>query len=536
MVRSVRVPRLLVVAALFLPAACTDTETVYVERPAFNPPPDSVNGFLGLYTVSTNTTTCGNCHAGTQGQWAGSGHADAYQGLVGNVPSAGATCFPCHTVSENGNRIGLTGNPGGWNVVQDSVYRNVQCESCHGPGLAHAQLADDPANLPLARVGVRDSAASCAGCHSGTHHPFVEQWAASGHADSAGMAYPASQSGCVGCHEGRAIIRRFTGQTSNYVELTYPASDNMTITCAVCHDPHGSPNSAQLRAPINTPDITVNLCMQCHNRNAQPTASYTVGSRGPHSAQGGVYLGRGAGWYPPGFSLDTSLIYQTTHLGGNPRLCAGCHVAQFEVTDPATGAHVFSSTGHLFSPNPCLDGSGVPTVDTSCAYNATARSWAGCTTSGCHTATAAAALFNTLSGEVDVLANTLWSDLNGNRVLDAAPTDGGLLATVRANYPGDNTVAFCCSSGASDNFLSAAEGALFNAQMLGKDLYDHNDGSHGVHNSAFYKALLAATIASLQDRYGLAQVAPDVADLMDRALRHPAVRYAPGAPRTVSAR
>ena len=160
----------------------------------------------------------------------------------------------------------------------------------------------------------------------------------------------------------------------------------------------------------------------------------------------------------------------------------------------------------------------------------TARSWAGCTTSGCHTADAAAALYNVLDGEVTTLVNVIWQDLNGNKALDAAPTDGGMLATIRATYPGDNTIAFCCST-TSDNKLSAAEGAYFNALMLGKDLYDHNDGSHGVHNAAFYKALLAATIQSLQTTYGLPAVRGPAEQLMQRSLSHPAVRF-----RTVAVR
>jgi len=67
--------------------------------------------------------------------------------------------------------------------------------------------------------------------------------------------------------------------------------------------------------------------------------------------------------------------------------------------------------------------------------------------------------------------------------------------------------------------------------MLGKDLYDHNDGSHGVHNAAFYKALLAATIQSLQTTYGLPAVRGPAEQLMQRSLSHPAVRF-----RTVAVR
>ena len=40
--------------------ACTDEEVVYRDNPPFNPPPDSVNGFLGYFTVSEKQTSCGN--------------------------------------------------------------------------------------------------------------------------------------------------------------------------------------------------------------------------------------------------------------------------------------------------------------------------------------------------------------------------------------------------------------------------------------------------------------------------------------------
>ena len=40
--------------------ACTNEKIVYQTVPPFNPPKDSVNGFLGYFTVSTKQTTCGN--------------------------------------------------------------------------------------------------------------------------------------------------------------------------------------------------------------------------------------------------------------------------------------------------------------------------------------------------------------------------------------------------------------------------------------------------------------------------------------------
>ncbi|HWA14791.1 MAG TPA: hypothetical protein VG817_00055, partial [Gemmatimonadales bacterium] len=59
MLRRQVIPALVILSTL---AGCTDTNTVFRDRPPFNPPPDSIAGFLGYYNDSTKQTTCGNCH------------------------------------------------------------------------------------------------------------------------------------------------------------------------------------------------------------------------------------------------------------------------------------------------------------------------------------------------------------------------------------------------------------------------------------------------------------------------------------------
>jgi predicted CXXCH cytochrome family protein len=516
--RSVAVPSLahagILVAVLAL-AGCTDT--VFRDREPFNPPPDQNAGFLGYFTTSNRQTACGNCHAGIQGRWAETAHARAYEDLTANA-GAQAFCFGCHTVNEKGNAAGLTGQPAGWSVVEDTAYHDVQCESCHGPGFEHAQ-APDETNAPLARAGIKDTAASCAACHSGVHHPFVEQWAQSAHADSIENATGGNRAECQPCHNGRSFIIAARGGQTRFVEEG-GALYQFPITCATCHDPHSSTNEGQLRFPIDDPSPDNNLCMKCHNRATEPTASFTRNARGPHAPQGPVLLGQNAGWIPPGFIYDTNRVFTTHASLANPRLCAGCHVKSFEVTDQATGNFVFQSVGHLFRPTPCVDAQGIPVADNSCAYTSTARNWSSCTAAGCHgSVDVAVQLFNTERAEVQQLVDVLWDDVNGNQVLDPSPTDAGYLPLIFQSTPTEFV--------GTDNTLTTAEGVLFNVLLLAETVnVGHNDGSKGIHNPFFYEALLSASIDAMQAAYpGLPPASPPVRALMEKALSRPGISF-----------
>lgn len=540
-------------------AGCTETTTEYVERPQFNPPPDSAGGYMGYYTASTKQTTCGNCHVSYQGQWITTGHSGAYDDLV-NSGHAASYCYGCHTVNALGNSgwLGPDSLDQGYDAVQSTAYHDVQCESCHGAGYTHVSNPL-PDNHPLARAGIyglngttKDTSASCGGCHSGEHAPFVEQWAQTGHADSAANASQAANtaSGCPACHEGRTALARFNGSPSHYVEKD-SVGQTTTLppaTCAVCHDPHANNYEGQLRLPIDVPDLAVNLCMNCHFRGTTPATNFsnstaTTTKRGAHASQGPVLLGTQAGWIPPNFVYDTNDVYTSHASTRNPRLCAGCHVNSFTVTDSLTGAFVLESVGHLFSPDPCLDANGIPVEDNSCAYTpATTRNWSACTASGCHASAdvASSALINERQ-LIATLANQLWNDLNptlnnGNEPYMDAGDSGDLvyLLFTAGNPTVNGTQAF----NANDNKLSVAEGALYNAMMLAENLYGHNDGSYGVHNPFFYEALLAASIAAVETEYSAflpAPPSPTVRALMDKALSRPGVRYTPSGQVKVSA-
>jgi predicted CXXCH cytochrome family protein len=411
--------------------ACTNEEVVYVNRP-FNPPVDQVNGFLGYFDVAAKQTSCGNCHAGTQAQWVTSAHANAWEDLQASG-GAQSFCNGCHTVSQLGN--GVTG-PAGYTAVADESYHDVQCESCHGAGFDHASLPDASAP-PLAKLTVVNDSTSgtCGDCHSGSHHPFVEEWSQSLHA----QARHTDEEECVVCHEGRGALEAW-GIEANYVE--HGTTTNVAIACAVCHDPHGSSNPAQLRWPLETRDPALNLCMKCHLRRDVPLAMDSTralspgGSNSPHAPQGSSLIGT-AGYQNPSY-LDPVLIEvagAASHgnVTKNPKLCAGCHVYPFRVLDTETQDSV-DVTGHLFRPIPCYGPDGVPT-DTikNCAYTPTERSFKPCAMSGCHLGeNEPAAALSVARGRIQSLTAQLWVNSNtANSGIDTL--DGGIIPTVLKN-------------------------------------------------------------------------------------------------------
>ncbi len=138
--------RLLSAALVLAAAGCQDTETIYKAFPLFDDPPAAAAAFLGYSEQQSKLPVCGNCHVGQNAAWQETAHAGAWETLQASGGSQDF-CEGCHTVSENGN---LTEDSGGWPATLDVRYQDVQCESCHGPGLEHVTNPD--ASQPLASL------------------------------------------------------------------------------------------------------------------------------------------------------------------------------------------------------------------------------------------------------------------------------------------------------------------------------------------------------------------------------------------------
>jgi predicted CXXCH cytochrome family protein len=444
---------------------CVDEEIVFRDRPLFEDLPAGAQGFVGYTDQEAKRTVCGACHIGTQSRWAGTAHADAWATLAGSGAAQGF-CEACHTVSERGNPV--EGNAG-WVATGNPRYYDVQCEACHGPGFDHVTGPDTPGNQPIATLALGPTAElGCAECHSGVHRPFAEEWLASSHGTM--IPSPMGNPNCQACHEAKGALRAWG------VKSVFNPADqavNLPITCAVCHDPHDAQHQGQLRFAIDAPVVEQNLCMKCHRQRGEPDLGSVVGNqyRGPHAPEGPLLLGL-AGWWPPNLEYSPGDILGTHGGEANPRLCAGCHVTDYQLEDPATGSFSFRSTGHTFQAIPCVDGDGVPTGESDCAL--TERSFRSCA-NGCHSEAGARNALIDSRAQIDDLADDV----------DA------MLAQVPPGEFGPPV-------------FTSADGARFNVQLA------RVQGSE-THNPFLVRALLRASKQQLEQEYGIAQPSAPVA-------------------------
>lgn len=491
------IPPALVLAGVIALVSCVDEAVVYEDRPIYQQVGEQALGYLGYADPSDDSklTFCGQCHGGLQTDWESTAHASAWSSLQ-ESDHAQAFCEACHTVNSLGNvhpdQAAPSSAVGGHSALPGAGrYHDVQCESCHGPGLQHT-LGPDRGNVPLAglRVGP-DLSYGCGECHSGTHHPFVEEWSVSPHGSV--TPFPATRPApaeCGSCHTGEGALLRL-GVQADYLEkdaLLASADDYAQIACIVCHDPHDATNPGQLRFPIDVASVADHLCVQCHDRGTTPDSTNAQRTQA-HSPEGDLLAGT-AGWFPPTSGLTPGSIQGPHGPAGNSTLCAACHVIAYSVTDEAAG-ETFFSAGHGFRAAPCVDENGLPSGETGCDLSTAARSFDGC--AECHGSPDEA--LTALNGALDV-------------ILPLAETLDDLLHAVDGNFTGPG--------GPLDPVnptLTVAEGALFNLRLAhhgsafspirGPEETRRAFAPTATHNPDLIIALLEASIAAVEATYGV---------------------------------
>jgi hypothetical protein len=160
---------------------------------------------------------------------------------------------------------------------------------------------------------------------------------------------------------------------------------------------------------------------------------------------------------------------------------------QYQITDKATGQFVFNSTGHTFAAASCVDAQGIP-IGGDCAISTTARTFKGCTASGCHgSENAAASAMLTASTRIRALADQL-------EVL------------LRAVDP--NLAAAGGQIDSSNPQFTVAEGAYFNWRLATERGEDNADAvrkvmASTVHNPFLMETLLRESMNEMRRAYNL---------------------------------
>ena len=442
----------LLVLALFPLAACVDEKVIF-EEPDTEPVqvPAAGAGFVGYSDHDAKLTYCGTCHTGAQADWLKTLHSKAWQGLQDSGHAA-ASCEACHSTNELGNAATKIA---GYTATKDKRYEDVQCEACHGAGLTHI-AAPSKTNVPKAPLAVGTTLTTgCGECHRGTMTPQLEEWAATRHSRLSPLAASPS---CTACHSGDGALKAW-GVDTDFAEKQATATGAVAVTCAVCHDPHGSTHEYGLRFAVNTASTATNLCMRCHTE--RPGADF---SGMPHAGQAPLLLGD-AGWRPA--SLKGKIAATHGIPASNADLCVTCHGQSREVKD-ASGNVTFRDTGHRFWATPCVDAAGKPVSAAGCAESQ--RDYRSCTGAGCH-------------GNQDVVraavarANARTAEL------------GTALAAMLAKVPASEFSSF-------DGRTSAGEGARYNRELALM-------GGAAIHNPFLIERLLVESINELKRVYGI---------------------------------
>jgi hypothetical protein len=460
---------------------------------------------------------CAQCHAnlphaGFVDEYKQTGHFSMLQRALSGTLSNHYTgaCVRCHSLSSNTSNLNLAvKNNDGWEDVADSLgwtfpgsltqgtwvqdsspstpdavtvgnwsldlegsawdslpaplkkLAGIQCESCHGPGSAHASTAN------TAKIGKSIGVGVCARCHDdGHYHNRPEEWEHSGH----GRVWSRNTASCSVCHTGSGFLLTTGEGLKPYDDASIvPASFELgvTQTCATCHNPHSVAKDHQLRfsgevtleamqvgSEVPKP-ITFDLgngamCAQCHN--LRPGAN-AIGTSIHHSHQTEMVLGVGGHHYP-------DVEYSSGSHKFMENACVTCHMS----AAPAGGE--LHLGGHSWAMNYAGPDSVLGTSDD--IHNTT-----GC--ANCH-------------GPITDF------DVNGaqDEIEEMLVTLADLLPKV-AGDPTEVATFFGSGHGAAERDMTDAElRAAWNQRFV------HDDGSMGVHNFVYARQLLASALKAME--------------------------------------
>jgi DmsE family decaheme c-type cytochrome len=188
------------------------------------------------------------------------------------------TCTTCHDSEGKSLHASLHGKAQNARTPAGKV--NQACETCHGPGQAHAESGGDKTKIRrFTALAPRDASEVCVSCHDrGTH--ALWKWS----------THDAPNLSCVTCHS-------IHSPKSAAAQLK---TANVTETCATCHKTQAAKLQRSGHMPLREGKMD---CTSCHNphgsTNARMLKGRQLGQRDvrelPHGKAGAVPLGSRAG-------------------------------------------------------------------------------------------------------------------------------------------------------------------------------------------------------------------------------------------------
>ena len=332
-------------------------------------------GTGGFDNIPATFPNCMSCHGTTPqftdifNRWKVTGHATSFKTGISTTNSGfGPSCFKCHTMGYDHNIVASNNGfddkardlgwnwssysppkPGNWDTIKNrfptlAPFAGVGCESCHGPGSEHVFGGGD-----TNRIMKSVTAGVCGQCHdSPPSAPIFTQWKNAKHSNVVwsssfaqnNYATPNDLGNCIRCHDGQGYVN-FTKSTPTSTNGRTQATHEM-VSCATCHDPHGSPNTANLRTRPAGSDTLANgyhytgvgtgaTCLDCH-KSRRNTMTYvntrvTSSTWGPHhNSQGDLYLGQNLA------TFGGAPYRQTQHWAFLQNACVTCHMPPTDTT------------------------------------------------------------------------------------------------------------------------------------------------------------------------------------------------------------
>jgi DmsE family decaheme c-type cytochrome len=176
-----------------------------------------------------------------------------------------ATCLTCHEAQ------GYKGTAHALTTNGRSPAANHGCESCHGPGQAHADAGGD--TTKIVRIGSltpQRASEMCTSCHDRTTHAL---WSGSQH-DQRGVS-------CMSCHsvhdskgpkqmkaktESELCVTCHRTVVNKQARLNHMPVREGAMTCSACHNVHGSTNTRLLKTGTTVDES----CASCHAEKRGP--------------------------------------------------------------------------------------------------------------------------------------------------------------------------------------------------------------------------------------------------------------------------